>query len=66
MLEGKCKLLPVPKHTHYRPAVTAFDILSACGSTCGAKGHDSQTDPLDAPLSIAYGRNANKGRNFPP
>jgi len=26
MLEGKCRLLPVPKKQHYRPAV-AFDIL---------------------------------------
>jgi len=38
MLEGKCRLLPVPKQQHYRPAV-AFDILSALMlSTCGAKG----------------------------
>jgi len=29
MLEGKCRLLPVPKHPHLRPAVTALDILSA-------------------------------------
>ena len=31
--------MPVPKHPHLRPAVTAFDILSALIlSTCGAKG----------------------------
>jgi len=30
--------LPVPKHPHLRPAVTALDILSALMlSTCGAK-----------------------------
>jgi len=31
-------LLPVPKQPHWRPAVAAFDILSALmRGTCGAK-----------------------------
>jgi len=39
MLEEKCRLLPVPKQPHYRPAVTVFNILSAVMlSTCGTKG----------------------------
>jgi len=28
-LKRKCRLLPVLNHPHYRPAVTAFDILSS-------------------------------------
>jgi len=39
MLQEKYRLLLVPKQPHYRPAVRAFDILSALLlSTCGAKG----------------------------
>ena len=35
----KCKPLPHPKHPHLRPAVAAFNILSALMlSTYGAKG----------------------------
>ena len=47
MLEGKCCCLFQTTRIR-RPAVTAFDILSALMlSTCGTKGacHDSQTGP---------------------
>jgi len=39
IIQGKCRLLPVPKHPHLRRAVTACDILSALMLiTCSAKG----------------------------
>jgi len=45
--------VPVLKHPHERPAMTAFDIFSFNAEYLRCKGvsHDSQTDPPDALLT---------------
>jgi len=47
---GREMLLPVPNYLHWRPAVTAIDILSILTLTC----NDSKTDPWMCASRLLY------------